>query len=258
MSTTNKHKQNNKGRLYRKIRNVLIITLIAITGFLAYKLLAPNPKQATYSFKQETIQQKTVNDVAKWQNTINQLKAEFNKDASLNVLQGLANVDITYTDESILSKNDKLNFLQKKWTEWQSKSLNVSSQYKFGFAYDLSNIEIVDFGSGNIKIKLSQNKLDLKYVEEQTEKTVLTDKVGVLAKKFTVAEVSAISDRTRVHTSNTIRNKKEIRDKATQYLQEIVTDISKEFGFKDVQIDIQPDYLLDNTEVNILNITYNQ
>jgi uncharacterized cupin superfamily protein len=258
MNTTNKHKQNNKGRLYRKIRNVLIITLIAITGFLACKLLAPNPKQATYSFKQEALQQKTVNDVAKWQNTINQLKAQFNKDASLNVLQGEVGVNITYTNESILSKNDKLNFLQKKWSEWNSKSLNVSSQYKFGFAFDLSDIEIVDFGSGNIKIKLSQNKLNLKYVEEQTEKTILTDKVGVLSKKFTVAEVSAISDRTKVHTSNTIRNKKEIRDKATQYLQEIVTDISKEFGFKDVQIDIQPDYLLDNNEVNIINITYNK
>jgi hypothetical protein len=258
MNTTSKHKQNNKGRLYRKIRNVLIITLIAITGFLACKLLAPNPKQVQYSFKQEAMQQKTVNDVAKWQNTINQLKAQFNKDASLNVLQGIAQINISYSDKDILGKNDNINFLQKKWKEWNSKSINVNSSFKFGMAYDLSDIQIVDFGDGNIKIKLNQNKLDLKYVEEQSEKTILDSEVGFLAKKFTPQETQCVMGRTKTHVSNTVRNKKEIRDTSVNNLKEIVTDISKEFGFKDIQIEIQPDFLLDNTEVNILNITYNQ
>jgi uncharacterized membrane protein YjgN (DUF898 family) len=252
-----KNKQNNKGNLYKKIRNILIITLIAITGFFAFKLVTPNVKSQPVAFKQEAVQKQAINDVAKWQNTINQLKAEFKKDASLNVLQGIASINISFTDKDTTGSGNTLSFLQKKWNEWSSKTLNVSTEYKFGYAFNLSDVQIIDFGEGNIKIKLNQNNLDLKYVEEQTDKTVLDSKVGFFAKNFSVQETQAISNRTKIHVSNTLRSRKDLRDASMKNLQEIITDIGKELGFKNIQIDIQPDFLLENTEVNIVNVTYN-
>lgn len=257
MKTSNRNINKRSSGLFRKIRNILVITLIAIVGFMAFQVIAPKQTKTAYSIEQHAVQQKANNDIARWQNTINQLKAQLNKDASINVLQGQADINITYTNKDIDGKGNSLGFLQKKFTEWQSKSLTVNSSYKFGFAYDLSEIQVVDFGSGNIKIKLSQNNLDLKYVEEITDQTTLDAKVGIFSKKFTPQEVQAIKHRNKTMVANTLQNKRELRDKATEYLQEVVSDMSKQYGFKNIEIEVMPDYLLDNTDATIINITYN-
>lgn len=256
MSNKGNKINKNKDNIYKKIRNVLVITLMVIMGFVGVNLLPPNHKIDGFSFRAEALQKQAINDVAKWQNKINELKIQFSKDASINVLQGECGVNVSFTNRDTEGKGNSLSFLQKRWAEWNSKSLTVNSVYSFGFSYNMADIQVINYGSGNIKIKLSQKDLDLKYVEEQTDKTVLESKVGILSKKFTPQEISAVSNRTKIHTVNTLKNKRELRDKATEYLQEIVNDMSKQFGFKDVEIEVHPDYLLDNNEVNIINLTY--
>jgi hypothetical protein len=165
-------------------------------------------------------------------------------------------LDVTYTNSDIYDKNDKLNFLQKKWSEWKSKSLNVSSQYKFGYSFPLDRLVINNLNDGKILITISQKDLDLKYIEEISDKTVLSADYGIFAKDFTPQEIQAIKSRTDTKLTNTLRSNRQLRDASTENLKEIITDMAKEFGFEYIKIEINPDFLIDNKEVSLKDITY--
>lgn len=240
-----------------KIVNIIIAALTALFMIISTNLyISYKTNKVAHAYQQKATQQLVVNNVATWQSKVDKLKIKFNQDASINVLVGETDVSVTFTDRDVSDKGNSLGFLQKKFAEWKSKSLNVASTYKFGYSFPLHELKITNLDNGNLLITISRNALDLKYVEEVTENTVLTADYSIFAKEFSPQQISAISARTKIHVRNTLQNNKELRDESVESLKKTVETLAKGIGFKNIEFEVKDDFLLDNSDAKLSNITY--
>jgi hypothetical protein len=217
--------------------------------------LFSTPKSTTaYNLTPMLKQQITNAQTINWQEKIDNFTLKCTKEASLNILKGTASIKFTYIDSDIDAKDKQMSFLKKKFSEWQSREMIVNSTYKFGYDYDLTYFNVNDLGNGDISIILYPNALRLTYTEEvKSDTTMETDK-GFLAKKFNNNEVLAISNRVQIHVQNTLNRNTKLRDMAMNNTEEVLKELAQEFGFNNVSFERKQDFVIDSTEVNVLNL----
>ena len=230
-----------------KLIKILIIILVTILLYITLSLVIHKP-DAKASFVSIPIQ---ISNSKDWSEQVNKLESKLKQDASINVLQGTIEIEKTYTNKDFEGTGNKLSFIKKKLTEWQSRELTIHSIYKFGYAFDVSDLRVRDLGEGNIEINLYQRDLQLKYIEELEDSREIKDEYGILANKFTPTETSALISRTKIHVKNSLNNNVEIRNKAMEYSKSTIEQIATTFDFKDVKINVIGDNLVDNDEVEI-------
>jgi hypothetical protein len=233
----------------KKLIKILIVILVILLTYICVSALIYNN---TYD-KNLNLPVKAVNN-KDWTEQINNLQTKLKQDASINVLEGTMSIEKTYKNEDTEGKGNRLAFLKKKLAELKSRSLYISTKYKFGYAFDLSDLRIEDLGEGNIRIDLYRNDLYIKYIEELGNERQIKDEYGIFAKDFSANEISTMLELTKVSVQNTINNNGEIRDKAMIYTKSTIENIAKGFGFKGVEVNIIEDNLINNDEVEIKSI----
>jgi hypothetical protein len=233
----------------KKLIKILIVILVILLTYICVSVLIYNN---TYD-KNLNLPVKAVNN-KDWTEQINNLQTKLKQDASINVLEGTMSIEKTYKNEDTEGKGNRLAFLKKKLAELKSRSLYISTKYKFGYAFDLSDLRIEDLGEGNIRIDLYRNDLYIKYIEELGNERQIKDEYGIFAKDFSANEISTMLELTKVSVQNTINNNGEIRDKAMVYAKNTTENIAKGFGFKGVEVNIIEDNLINNDEVEIKSI----
>lgn len=234
----------------KKLIKILSLILGALVVYILVSVLIHREpsKQAYISLPVKAVNNKD------WSEQINNLQAKLKQDASINVLEGTMSIEKTYKNEDTEGKGNRLAFLKKKLAELKSRSLYISTEYKFGYAFNLSDLRIEDLGEGNIRIDLYKNDLNIKYIEELDDERQIKDEYGIFAKDFSANETSTMLELTKVSVQNTINNNGEIRDKAMVYAKSTIENIAKGFGFKKVEVNIVEDNLINNDEVEIKSI----
>lgn len=247
-------KSNNKN----KIINIIIFVLFIMLVFMIYTIVHNynNTKANTQAFNQTTSQNQTPTKTDDYAAKLEKLQTKLQETSELLVLEGTTQINCTYDNSNVLNvKDDNLNFLHRKFNELKIREIQVETEYKFGFTYSLENIQVNR--DDKIRIMLSDNRLELKYIEEDKNKTVLTDKINLLASKFTPQEVNAIMARTKVGAFNTIQNDAKIIDEAMKNAKKNIEVLAKELGI-DVEVEIGLQGLIENEDVNINEIEFNQ
>lgn len=243
-------KSNNKNRLFNTI--IFILVLIFIIMIFLINRSYNKSKQTETLFNQNITQNQTDDYVTK----LEKLQTKLQETNELLVLEGTTLINCTYDNSNVLNtKDDNLSFLHRKFNELKIKTIQVETEYKFGFTYNLEDIQI-DQDGDRIKIVLSDHRLHLKYIEENKDKTILMDKVNLLASKFIPQEINTIMARTKVGALNTIQNNTEIIDKAMISTKKNIEILVEELGVG-VEVEISKQGLLENEDVNINQIVYN-
>lgn len=179
---------------------------------------------------------------------------KFQQTNELLVLEGTADINCIYDNSNVLNiQDDKLSFLYKKFKELQIRQIDVNTQYNFGFTYNLSDLQI-NKNNNKINIILSDSNLNLKYVEENKNKTVLTDEIHILASNFTPQEVNEVMDITKTKVTNSIQSKSNIREQAMNNTKKNIEKFAKDLDIDDVNIEIKMQGIIENNDSDISNI----
>lgn len=248
-------KSNNKNKVF----NIIIFVLFIMLIFMIYITIHNynNTKAYTQAFNQFTPQNQAPTKTDDYAAKLEKLQTKLQETNELLVLEGTTQINCTYDNSNVLNaKDDNLNFLHRKFAELKIREIQVATEYKFGFTYDLNDIQ-VNRDNNKIKIVLSDHRLELKYIEENKNKTVLTDKINLLASKFTPQEINTIMARTKIGAFNTIQNDTKIIDKAMRNAKKNIGVLAEELGI-DVEVEIGLQGLIENEDVNIDEISFNK
>lgn len=247
-------KSNNKNKVF----NIIIFVLFIMLIFMIYIIIHNyNIKANTQAFNQTTPQSQTPTKADDYAAKLEKLQTKLQETNELLVLEGTTQINCTYDNSNVLNtKDDNLNFLHRKFNELKIREIQVETEYKFGFTYSLEDIQ-VNKDSDKIKIVLSDHRLKLKYIEENKDKTVLTDKINLLASKFTPQEINTIMARTKIGAFNTIQNDTKIIDEAMENAKKNIETLAEELGV-DVKVEIRLQGLIENDDVNINEISFNK
>lgn len=249
-------KSNNKNKVFNSIIFVLFIILIFMI-FIIIHNYKNNINTSNNAFNQHESQNNTYNTTDDYEAKLKKLQTKLQETNELLVLEGITKIDCIYDNSNVLhAKDDKLSFLYRKFNELKIRKIQVKTEYKFGFTYDLEGIQIANSNDG-IKIILSDHNLKLKYIEENKDKTVLTDKINILASKFTPPEINTIMARTRIGALNSIQNDTKIISEAMENTKKNIESLAKELGV-DVKVEIGLQGLIKNEDVNISEISFDK
>ena len=240
-----------KNKLFNKLIILLIVILLILIGMVIYKY---NIKQSNIrKIDQQVTKAKELND---YDFKVQQLKMKFQQTNEMLVLEGTADINCIYDNSNVLDINDdKLSFLYKKFKELQIRQIDVNTQYDFGFTYNLSNLKI-NKQNDKINIILSDSNLNLKYIEANENKTILTDNIHLLANKFTPQEINEIMSITKVKVNNSIQSKSNIREQAMNNTKKDIEKFAKDLGINNVNIEIKIQGLVENQDSDITNVKF--
>ena len=240
-----------KNKLFNKLIILLIVILLILIGMVIYKY---NIKQSNIrKIDQQVTKAKELND---YDFKVQQLKMKFQQTDEILVLEGNTDINCIYDNSNVLDINDdKLSFLYKKFKELQIRQIDVNTQYDFGFTYNLSNLKI-NKQNDKINIILSDSNLNLKYIEANENKTILTDNIHLLANKFTPQEINEIMSITKVKVNNSIQSKSNIREQAMNNTKKDIEKFAKDLGINNVNIEIKIQGLVENQDSDITNVKF--
>ncbi len=236
----------------KKIIKILVILLAALITYLGVM---------TYINKKEHVAQaqevqQTMAKVEQMKFDLNKLKDEINKTEQLVVLEGVLKVEPTITDGDWMVSSDTrtiLTFMKDKFKTLQAKRITINTELKYGFAYNMEDIEI--FQEGNtVKIKLNKENLNVKYIETDETKTIIKEETRLLSGKFTKQELVAILARIKNDAHNYLMNNAETKDQAYQSIKDYLTKLCRGLGIDKIEFDSY-EYMdtIENNEINVLN-----
>lgn len=247
-------KSNNKNKVF----NIIIFVLFIMLIFMIYTIIHNyNTKANTQAFNQAAPQSHISTKTDDYATKLEKLQTKLQETNELLVLEGTTQINCTYDNSNVLNtKDDNLNFLHRKFNELKIREIQVETEYKFGFTYNLDDIQVIK-DNDKIKIMLPDHRLKLKYIEEDKNKTVLTDKINLLASKFTPQEINTIMARTKIGTLNSVQNNTKIIDEAMKNAKKNIEVLAEELGI-DVEVEIGLQGLIENEDVNIDDIEFNK
>ena len=235
-----------------KINKLIILLTMILICLIILVIYNYNIKQS--NSKQVTQQINKAKELNSYDSKVQQLKMKFQQTNELLVLEGTADINCIYDNSNVLNiQDDKLSFLYKKFKELQIRQIDVNTQYNFGFTYNLSDLQI-NKNNNKINIILSDSNLNLKYVEENKNKTVLTDEIHILASNFTPQEVNEVMDITKTKVTNSIQSKSNIREQAMNNTKKNIEKFAKDLDIDDVNIEIKMQGIIENNDSDISNI----
>lgn len=245
-------------KFINKIITILMIILIILVTYIGLSFYNKNKiTKAKFSQSPKITQQETNDKVDKWQSQVQIIKNELQKQNELIVLEGTQEIQKTFstTDNEIKlqSKSSILKWMANKLNELKTKSITVNTTYKYYFVYDISKISI-NTEDNKINIIINEGDINLKLLSELSDKRIITDDEGILA-KFIPQEVSSVMYSTQIHTYNTLVNDSELYDKAVQNTKDDLMDLINKLGIKNKDINFQVIHnnTIKNNEVDEIN-----
>lgn len=236
-----------KSKTIIKILSIVLASLVTYIGIST--VIHIRDSKSIKAFKNVSTSQ--ITHTKNWSEVLDRLQTKLKQETSISVLEGTIDIQKTFTNKDYEGKGNLLGFLKQKFANLQSRTMTISSTYKFGYAFDVSDLHVEDLGNGNIHIRLLRSDLNIKYIEEIGSERVISDEYGLLGKQFTPQETSALMERLWLHVSNTVNNSTEIRDRAMIYAESTIKGLAESFGFENVEVEIVPDFLIENDEVEI-------
>lgn len=229
----------------RKSINKIILTLsltLAITTYYTidkYIDIKEQQKVIPLSTKDET-------DLISKEVIIKKL----NNENQMLVLSGEAEVEVTYSNKDIAEDDVNFKWLKNWFSEIKSKDLNINATYTYKFYYDLKNLDI-EIINDSPRINLSKNRLSCD-VSLTENKTIFTDRIGLLESHFTPNEINSVNARTKDLVLNEVQNNNKLRNKAMKNLQNNIEDLlNKKCDF------ILPIYdVVENNSKELKNVKY--
>ena len=211
----------------RKIVNgfilVLLLVLINLTAFVLgkYFTLKDQEKARTVVGKTQTQPIKKETKLIDKEILIKKL----NNENKLMVLSGETEIQATYSNKVV--SDDDVNFRWiKDWIDnANSKDLKVNAIYTYQFHYDLTDFNhALEVEGDAVNIYLSRNRLECQ-VELLENKSIYSDRVGLLESSFMPQEINSLNARTKDLVLNRIQSDKELRDKAMINIQKNIQEL---------------------------------
>lgn len=235
--------------MYKRVVKLLSVILATFTVYLAITIYINNKEHVAQA--QEV--QQTMAKVQGMKFDLNKLKDEIHKTEQLVVLEGVLKVEPTITDgDWMVDSNTRtiLTFMRDKFKELQAKRIIVNTELKYGFAYNMQDIEIFQEGD-TVKIKLNKENLNVKYIETDEQKTIIKEETRLLSGKFTKQELVAILARIKNDAHSYLINNADTKEIAYQNTKDYLADLCKGLGIDKVSFeDSNFTNTLENTEVN--------
>lgn len=123
----------------------------------------------------------------------------------------------------------------RKKTFWGTKELNIDLKYKYGISYDLTNIIVDRFEDKIVYIKLSKYDLNLEYIDEDNENSIINSDTSWFASAFDVEVVDAVRDNAKIKLTEYINNYQEAYDNSMSNLEDNLRRLILKLGYSDVQ-----------------------
>jgi len=225
-----------------------------VISFRVYK----GKDAAAVSTKQSiVVKNDTKSEIELWNLKVNKLQNSVKAANSLIVLRGTTDISAEFDNKEFTGAGNTLKWLTTSLSNLKSKSISINTSYKFGYSFPMAEAKIVNISPGKIQIVLYQDQLKLEYVEEITANTTLTPDYSVFAASFTPQQTSVIMERVHTYSQNNIINNSKIRLAAIESTKKDLIAEADKYGFKNTEVIINGDNLLDNDEVIASNIKYN-
>lgn len=215
-----------------KILSIILAVLIVYLGITTYINNKNNQVQA------QEIKQ-TVAKVEEMKFDLNKLRDEIHKTQQLVVLEGTLVVEPTITDGDWMVDSDTrtiLTFMKDKFKTLQAKRITINTELKYGFAYNMEDIEIYQEGD-TVKIKLNKENLNVKYIETDESKTIIKEETRLLSGKFTKQELVAILARIKNDAHSYLINNAETKDQAYQSTKDYLSQLCRGLGIDNVEFE---------------------
>lgn len=148
---------------------------------------------------------------------------KLNNENKLLVLSGESEIKATYSNKDISDDDVNFKWIKDWFSEMNSKDLSINATYKYQFHYDLTDLDLEVVGD-SVNINLSKNRLNCQ-VELVENKSLYTDRVGLIESKFTAQEINSLNGRTKDLVLNRIQSDKELREKAIENLQKNIEEL---------------------------------
>ena len=204
-----------KRKLVNKIISTLSFILLITTSYTIGKYI--KVKDQPKIIQVETSEDKT--------NLISKeiLVKKLNNENQLLVLSGESEIKATYSNKDISDDDVNFKWIKDWFSEMNSKDLSINATYKYQFHYDLTDLDLEVVGD-SVNINLSKNRINCQ-VELIENKSLYTDRVGLIESKFTAQEINSLNGRTKDLVLNRIQSDKELREKAIKNVQKNIEEL---------------------------------
>lgn len=148
---------------------------------------------------------------------------KLNNENQLLVLSGESEIKATYSNKNISDDDVNFKWIKDWFSEMNSKDLNINATYTYQFHYDITDLDLEVIGDA-VNINLSKNRLNCQ-VELVENKSLYTDRVGLIEPKFTPQEINSLNGRTKDLVLNKIQSDSELREKAIESVQKNIEEL---------------------------------
>lgn len=187
---------------------ILLFTLMILSSFTARRYIKLKDKERELL---ETVQQET-KLISKYI-----LIKKLTDENKFMVLSGETEIQATYSNKVVSDEDVNFKWIRDWIDNANSKDLKVNALYTYQFHYDLTDLNLEVVGD-EVNIYLSRNRLNCQ-VELLENKSLYTDRVGLLESDFTPQEINSINARTKELVLNKIQSDKELRNRAMKNVQ---------------------------------------
>ena len=248
--------------LYKKIRNILMATLIITTGICVLTVTNKDKEiEKTAAIDVEELNaEDTSEDIYKQQEILNET---INKSNKVIIAEG--DIDIKYlfsnTDDDLMM-DDNANCYKSLHEKLFKKEIEYESNYSYNYTYQLNDVEIT-LVNDKIVIRLYEDKIRLEDISEDPDKTKLSENYGWLVSDFTPKEIKAMEKRMYSKTYNYLITNSSLKEEALKNLERAFKDICVKLGIKNYVITIsenktitnQDKYTtIENNNINTVNV----
>jgi hypothetical protein len=240
----------------KKFGNLIIFILVVLLTSIAYDVIKANKGKSIPTVAKVSVKAKDKTKIELWNEKVDKFMTEIKNTNKLLVLEGTTDVSANFDTNEPTNESNLLKWCKAKLANLDAKVLTVETKYKFGYSYDLSKIVIEKLKNNKIKITVYQSQLLLEYLQEIQGQQIIKSEKGIFATQFTPQQVVALTDRVNTYTHNNIINNKGIRLQAIESTKANILSIAAMFDFKDIEVELVGDGLLESDTSQLNNIDY--
>ena len=125
----------------------------------------------------------------------------------------------------------KNSIVDKNW--YSEKSLTYEFTYRYGIGIDLSKLTIESIADNIVSVNIPVYELKIEYLEILPNETKINSQKTLLASQFKPDIMKTIIQTSEQDVYTSIRDNKDIQTESLKNLQDNISNIVKQLGFKD-------------------------